>query len=168
MYCKYTQEFFLYCKLVIFLLFLFSFFLFCFVCPTIIVKGVPLKKPHQRTMTSWTSVNVFNCVPDIFCWCIAFLYSTFLWIELWIEIEFKPLNVCIGINIWMEAWRINKAFCMEQHPPPQLFLWIAWKFSNTLIADFLFKKMKALLQKHSYNHVLFLESLFFLPRNRVR
>lgn len=49
-----------------------------------------------------------------FCWCIAFMYSTFLWIELWIEIEFKPLNVCIGINIWVEAWRINKAFCMEQ------------------------------------------------------
>ena len=57
----------------------------------------------------------FLMVSQTFCWCIAFLYSTFLWIELWTEIEFKPLTVCICIIIWMKAWRLNKAFCMERN-----------------------------------------------------
>lgn len=71
--------------------------------------------PVYSQRFKWTSVIVFNGVSDIFCWCIAFLYSTFLWIELWTEIEFKPLTVCICIIIWMKAWRLNKAFCMERN-----------------------------------------------------
>ena len=71
--------------------------------------------PVYSQRFKWTSVIVFNGVSDIFCWCIAFLYSTFLWIELWAKIEFKPLTVCICIIIWMKAWRLNKAFCMERN-----------------------------------------------------
>ena len=48
-------------------------------------------------------------VSQTFCWCIAFLYSTFLWIELWTEIEFKPLTVCICISrIHKQLLQINK------------------------------------------------------------
>lgn len=91
-----------------------------FFCPMIMKRETLLMRFSQKSIPfysqrfKWTSVIVFNGVSDIFCWCIAFLYSTFLWIELWTEIEFKPLSVCICIIIWMKAWRLNKAFCMEQ------------------------------------------------------
>lgn len=91
-----------------------------FFSPMIMKRETLLMRLSQKSIPvysqrfKWTSVIVFNGVSDIFCWCIAFLYSTFLWIELWTEIEFKPLSVCICIIIWMKAWRLNKAFCMEQ------------------------------------------------------
>lgn len=96
-----------YCKMVIFF------------CPMIMNRETLLMRfsqiiPVYSQRFKWISVIVFNGVSDIFCWCIAFLYSTFLWIELWTKIEFKPLSVCICIIIWMKAWRLNKAFCMEQ------------------------------------------------------